>query len=79
MVYKIKARKENTHTTSEEQVPSRAKPMVSDKDSDVYEFPENVESPRYQNAPLATIHINPSYDAHCFGAQEEEPVYANIK
>jgi len=79
MVYKIKTRKENTHTTCEEQVPSSAKPIVSDKDCDVYEFPENVQSPRYQGDPLATIQPNPSYDVHYFGAQEEKQVYVNIK
>jgi len=79
MVYKIKALKENTRTRSEEQVPSSAKPIVSAKDSNMYEFPENLDSSRYQGDPLATIQPNPSYDVHYFGAQEEKPVYANIK
>jgi len=77
MVYKVKTRKENK--ASEERVPSSAKPVLSAKDSDVYEFPENIQSPRYQSDPLATIQPNPSYDVHYFGGQSDKPIYANIK
>ena len=79
MVYKIKTRKENK--TSVEKVPTIAKPKLSYKDSDVYEYPENLESTRYQGDPLATIQPNPSYDVHNLGAKKDSeiPVYANVK
>ena len=77
IVYKIRTRKEQA--ASEDEVPTSAKPIVTAKDSDVYEFPENVQSPRYQGDPLATIQPNPSYDMHYFGTKNDKPVYANVK
>ena len=77
MVYKIKTRKENKDSV--EEVPTSAKPIVSAKGGDVYEYPENLDSTRYQGDPLATIQPNPSYDVHYFGASKDKPVYANIK
>jgi len=76
VVYKVWTKKQKKATDSEEDVPSSAKPMVSAKDSDVYEFPECT---RYQGDPLATIQPNPAYSMQQFEPKKDKPVYANIK
>jgi len=52
--------------------------MVSTNDSDVYEFPDNLQSTRYQADPLVTIQPNPVYSMHQFDTKEDRLVYANI-
>ena len=71
-------KKQKRAANSEEDVPSRAKPMVSAKDSDVYEFPDNPQSTRYQADPLVTMQPNPAYSMHQFDTKKDGLVYANI-
>ena len=78
IVCKAWTKKQKTATNSEEDVPSSVKPMVSAKDSDVYEFPDNPQSLRYQADPLVTMQPNPAYSIHRFDTKEDGLVYANI-
>jgi len=76
--YKVWIIKQKKATNSEGDVQSSAKPTVSAKDSDVYVFPDNLQSARHQSDLLATIQPNPAYPMQQFDAKEDEQVYVNV-